>query len=201
MFLRNAFSSSMVLIVGAVLLISVFSVVDASAKKNETIASYQANAIAMAGGAGSSILEMHIYSWTPEEVRQELIEEVKKATQSTRNNRDVAKALRGQEKVGYAFLAGRQGYPIRYSRKLEQDGKTRIVLATDRPVSFGEVYSQSQLGDFDVTVVLLDVDESGNGQGVLSVGTEVKWDDSKDSIVITNVSSQPVKLTGVKQLD
>ena len=124
----------------------VVSVDTASAKKNKIIEKYTANAISMAGGAGSSIVEMNIYGWTPEEVRQELLDEVKKATGSKYNNRDVAKALRGQAKVGYAFLAGRQGYPIRYSRKAEHNGKTRIILATDRPVSFGEVYSQSQLG-------------------------------------------------------
>ena len=98
------------------------------------------------------------------------------------------------------MLAGKQGYPIRYSRKAEHNGKTRIILATDRPVSFGEVYSQSQLGDFDATIIILDVDENGKGEGVLSVGTEVKWDDTKNSIAVTNVSSQPIKLTGVKKL-
>jgi hypothetical protein len=182
------------------ILILIVGVNLASAKKIPIIEKYQANAISMAGGAGSSIVEMNIYSWTTEEVRQELLDDIKKATASKHNNRDVAKALRGQTKVGYAFFAGKQGYPIRYSRKAEHNGKTRIILATDRPVSFGEVYSQSQLGDFDATIVVLDVDENGKGEGVLSVGTEVKWDDTKNAIAVTNVSSQPVKLTGVRKV-
>ena len=197
--LRDSIKLTALVVTAALLLLLVVSVDTASAKKNKTIEKYTANAISMAGGAGSSIVEMNIYGWTPEEVRQELLDDVKKATSSKYNNRDVAKALRGQAKVGYAFLAGRQGYPIRYSRKAEHNGKTRIILATDRPVSFGEVYSQSQLGDFDATIIILDVDENGNGEGVLSVGTEVKWDDSKNAIAVTNVSSQPVKLTGVKR--
>jgi len=184
----------------AVVAMQVMGLSEASAAKNEIIEKYQANAIEMAGGGGSSILEMNIYSWTSEDIRQDLIDEVKKATASKYNNRDVAKALRGQKKVGYAFLAGKQGYPIRYSRKVPHEGKTRIILATDRPVSFDEVYSQSQLGDYDVTLVVLDVDENGNGEGILSIGTEVTWDDSTDAIKVTNVSSQPVKLTDVRKV-
>ena len=187
-------------VLAAVVAMQVIGVSEASAAKNEILEKYQANAIEMAGGGGSSILEINIYSWTSEDIRQDLIDEVKKATDSKYNNRDVAKALRGQKKVGYAFLAGKQGYPIRYSRKIPYEGKTRIILATDRPVSFEEVYSQSQLGDYDVTLVVLDVDENGDGEGILSVGTEVKWDDSTDAIKVTNVTSQPVKLTDVRKV-
>ena len=191
------------LVVGiALILVLVIGVNTATAKKIPIIEKYKANAISMAGGGGSSMVEMNIYSWTTEDVREELINEVKAATASNKHNRDVAKALRGQKKVGYAFFAGKQGYPIRYSRKIPLDnGGSRIILATDRPVSFGEVYSQGQLGDFDATVVLLEVDASGKGTGLLSVGTEVTWDDSKNAISVTNVTSQPVKLTDVRMVE
>lgn len=198
--LKNTAFLSTFVVATALILILIVGVNTASAKKIPIIEKYQANAISMAGGGGSSMVEMNIYSWTTEDVRQQLIEDIKTATTSKYNNRDVSKALRGQTKVGYAFFAGKQGYPIRYSRKAEHNGKTRIILATDRPVSFGEVYSQGQLGDFDTTIIVLDVDDSGKGEGVLSVGTEVTWDDSKDAISVTNVSSQPVKLTGVKKM-
>ena len=188
------------IIVAMVVTLQAMGVSKASAAKNEIIEKYKANAIEMAGGGGSSIFEMNIYSWTSDDIRQDLIDEVKKATGSKYNNRDVAKALRGQKKVGYAFLAGEQGYPIRYSRKIPHEGKTRIILATDRPVSFDEVYSQSQLGDYDVTMVILDVDENGSGEGILSVGTEVRWDDATNAIKVTNVTSQPVKLTDVRKV-
>lgn len=199
--INNSIPLSAFVVSTVLILVLVVGVNTASAKKIPIIEKYKANAISMAGGAGSSMVEINIYSWTTEEVREELINDVKKATSAKSNNRDVAKALRGQNKVGYAFFAGKQGYPIRYSRKIPLNtGGSRIILATDRPVSFGEVYSQSQLGDFDATVVVLEVDESGKGTGVLSVGTEVKWDDAKDAISVTNVTSQPVKLTDVRLL-
>ncbi len=167
--------------------------------KNKTIESYKANAIVQTGGAGS-MAEINIYRWSSDEERGELLEAIKKATAEPRtNSREVAKALRGQKKAGYAFMAGKQGYPLRYARSFDMgDGKRQIILATDRPVSFGEVYSQSQLGDFDVSLVVLSVDENGKGEGILSLGTEVKWNDKEGKIELTNTSSQPIKLGDVR---
>jgi len=168
------------------------------AQKNKTIESYKANAIVQTGGG--SMAEINIYRWSSDEERGEILEAIKKATAEPRtNSREIAKALRGQKKAGYAFFAGKQGYPLRYAKSFDMgDGKRQIVLATDRPVSFGEVYQQTQLGDFDVSLVVLNLDENGKGEGVLSLGTELKWNDEENKIEMTNVSSQPIKLGDVR---
>lgn len=170
--------------------------------KNKSIEKYKANAIMQAPGAGS-MAEINIYRWSSDEEREQIVEVIKKASAESRiNSRDVAKELRGMEKAGYAFFAGRQGYPLRYARAFDTgDGKRQIVLATDRPVSFAEAYDQSRLGDFDVTIILLTVDAEGKGEGLLSMGTEVKWNDSTNKLEITNVSSQPIKLGDVRRVD
>lgn len=185
----------------ALMVATLLSVAPATAKKPEIIESYKANAIEVTG-AGSTMVEIHIYGWTTDDSRQEVLDAVKKSTDVDKpNTRIVAQALRGQEKVGYAFMAGRQGYPIRYAKTFDMgNGKRQIVLATDRPVSFEEVYKQSQLGDFDVTLVILNVDENGKGSGVLSLGTELKWNDKEGKIEMTNTSSQPIKLGDVRSV-
>lgn len=167
--------------------------------KNKSIEQYRANAIVQTGG-GSSVTEINIYRWTTDDERAELLEAIKKATENPRkNSREIAKALRGQKKAGYAFFAGKQGYPLRYARSFDLGGgKRQIILATDRPVSFQEVYQQTQLGDFDVTLVVLNLDENGKGEGLLSMGTEVKWNNQEGKIEITNVTSQPIKLGDVR---
>jgi hypothetical protein len=169
--------------------------------KNKSIEQYQANAIVQTGG-GSSVAQINIYRWSTDEERAELLEAIEKATEDPpKNSREIAKALRGQKKVGYAFFAGKQGYPLRYARSFDLGGgKRQIILATDRPVSFQEVYQQSQLGDFDVSLVVLNLDESGKGDGRLSLGTEVKWNDQEGKIEITNVTSQPIKLGNVRPI-
>lgn len=166
--------------------------------KNKAIESYRANAIVQTAGAGS-MAEINIYRWSSDAEREEIVEAIKKASTDARNNREVAKALRGQAKAGYAFMAGEQGYPLRYARSFETgSGKRQIVLATDRPVSFQEAYQQTQLGDFDVTLIVLNLDESGKGEGLLSLGTELIWNEKEGKIELTNVSSQPIRLEDVR---
>jgi len=189
------------LMIGLALTLALALVVNPAAAKdkNKAIESYKANAIMQTAGAGS-MAEINIYRWSSDEERAELLEAIKKATADPRtNSREVAKALRGQTKAGYAFMGGKQGYPLRYAKSFDMgDGKRQIILATDRPVSFGEVYQQTQLGDFDVTLLILNLDKDGKGEGVLSMGTEVKWNDKKGKIEMTNVSSQPIKLGDVR---
>ena len=186
----------------ALVLAMLLSALPAVAKdKKEIIESYRANAIMQTGG-GSSVLEINIYRWSTDEERSEILDAIKKATADPKmNSREVAKALRGQKKAGYAFLAGKQGYPIRYARAFDMaDGSRQIVLGTDRPVSFGEVYQQTQLGDFDVTLVILNLPKDGKGSGILSLGTELKWNEEKGKLEMTNTSSQPTKLGDVRPL-
>jgi hypothetical protein len=172
------------------------------AKKQETIESYTANVMVMdsPGQQNASILTMNIYGWTSDEDREKVVDAVKEASADIRNQsvRRVSTTLRKLGKAGYLFLMGERGWPIRYARELEVDGQRQVILALERPVTFSEVYAGSQARDFDVTVIVLKLDSSGNGEGIASVGTEVKWNEAEDHIEITNFSSQPVKLTSVR---
>ena len=186
--------SGFIIGVVAVLVLAV-GVMPAAGKKKDIIESYDANALVQTAGAGT-MATINIYRWSSDAERDEILGVIKDAKSG---DRDVAKALRGQEKAGYAFMSGRQGYPLRYAREFKTaDGKRQIILATDRPVSFQEAYQDSMAGDFDVTVIILNVDEKGTGEGILSVGTEIKWDDQTNKLEPTNMSSQPVKLTNVR---
>ena len=186
--------SGIIIVVVAVLVLAV-GVMPAAGKKKDIIESYDANALVQTAGAGT-MATINIYRWSSDAERDEILGVIKDAKSG---DRDVAKALRGQEKAGYAFMSGRQGYPLRYAREFKTaDGKRQIILATDRPVSFQEAYQDSMAGDFDVTVIILNVDENGKGEGILSVGTEIKWDDQTNKLEPTNMSSQPVKLTNVR---
>jgi hypothetical protein len=186
---------AVVFVVVVAVLVLAIGTQPAVAKKKDIIESYDANALVQTAGAGS-MATINIYRWSSDAERDEILGVIKSAKSG---DRDVAKALRGQEKAGYAFMSGRQGYPLRYARAFKMgDGKRQIILATDRPVSFQEGYSDSMAGDFDVSVIILNVDENGKGDGILSVGTEIKWDDKTNKLEPTNMSSQPVKLTNVR---
>ena len=172
------------------------------AKKKEVIESFTANVMVMntPGQQNASILTMNIYGWTSDEDREKVVDAIKEASADIRNQsvRQVSTTLRKLGKAGYLFLMGERGWPIRYAREFETSNGRQIILGLDRPVTFSEVYAGSQARDFDVTVIVLKLDSSGNGEGIASVGTELVWNEAEDKIGITNFSSQPVKLTSVR---
>lgn len=172
------------------------------AKKKDIIESFTANVMVMdtPGQQNSSILTMNIYGWTSDEDREKVLDAIKEASGDIRSQsvRQVSTTLRKLGKAGYLFLMGERGWPIRYAREFETSNGRQIILGLDRPVTFSEVYAGAQARDFDVTVIVLNLDSSGNGEGIASVGTELVWDEAEGKIGITNFSSQPVKLTSVR---
>ena len=172
------------------------------AKKKDIIESFTANVMVMdtPGQQNSSILTMNIYGWTSDEDREKVLDAIKEASGDIRSQsvRQVSTTLRKLGKAGYLFLMGERGWPIRYARAFETSNGRQIILGLDRPVTFSEVYAGSQARDFDVTVIVLNLDSSGNGEGIASVGTELVWNEAEGKIGITNFSSQPVKLTSVR---
>lgn len=190
-------ASSLVLVVALLLGVS------PSAAKKEPIEQYQANAMAVDGPSGSksAVLHINIYEWSSEDDIEEVQDAIQEATDNKRAYRAVPQALRKLGKAGYMFLAGGQGWPIRFARVFETDGKREILLATDRPVTFSEVYSGSAVRDFDVTLIVLKWEDSDKGEGIASVGTEIKWDEASGQPTITNFSSQPVRLGNVSAVE
>lgn len=193
-------SHRLIVVSSLVLVIALVFGVSPSLAKKKAIEQYQANALAIDGPSGSksSVLHINIYEWSSDKDREEVQDAIKEAAENKRAYRAVPEALRKLGKAGYMFLAGGQGWPIRYAREIEVDGKREIILATDRPVTFSEVYSGSAVRDFDITLIVLKFEGSEKGDGVASVGTEVKWNEAQDRVEITNFSSQPVRLGDVR---
>ncbi len=169
----------------------------------EPVEKYQADAIVVgrAGGFSSSVVHINIYMWSSDEDREEILDAVQEASENRRAYRAVPEALRKIGKAGYMFLEGGQGWPIRYARVIEGDGKREIILAMDRPVTLSEVYRGTAVRDFDITTIVLSFADSTTGEGVVSVGTEVRWNEAEGRIEITNSSSQPVELQDVRAVE
>ncbi len=172
----------------------------ASARK-EPIEKYLADTLAADGLAGShsSILHINIYAWSDEDDREMILDAIQEAAENKRAYRAVPEALRKLGKAGHLFIEGRRGWPIRYASTGEVDGKREITLAIDRPVTFGEIYAGSPVRDFDITLIVLTFEgDATTGEGVVSVGTGIVWDASKDHLEITEESSQAVELRDVR---
>jgi len=186
-------------------LIPLFTIAGAlAAAENELPENFQANVMVVTGQPGgprSNLLQIRIREWTTDEERGQLLTEIQESTtQGARNrNRAVAQALRGGSTIGSINLRATTSWPLRFSRQYPlENGGRRILLATDRPVTFQEEFTSSVARDFDVTVIELMLDKDGQGEGTLSVGTEVTWNPQTEKLEVTNFSTQATRLTNVR---
>ena len=92
------------------------------------------------------------------------------------------------------------GYDLRYARKEPiEEGGERIVIATDRPISFWEAANRPRTIDYPFTLIEMRLGADGTGEGKLSLATKILVDKDTKEIVLENFSSQPVMLTDVRR--
>lgn len=101
--------------------------------------------------------------------------------------------------IGRLGAPGRIGYEIRYAAQMPgEDGGRRIVIATDRRMSFMEAANRPRTVDYPFTVVQLQLDKDGKGEGRASVYAKITVDKANDSIVLEDFGIQPVTLMNVQ---
>jgi hypothetical protein len=147
------------------------------------------------GPRGQSRLQINVSRWTTGEERAALMEALKSQGPGART---LASALFEQEIVGSFREIQSLRENLRYSRRTSVEGGQRIVLATDRPLAFAEVRRSARTMDYNVTLIVLDLDAEGNGEGQILAGAELSWDDAKDQMVIEHFASEPIRLTRVR---
>src|SRR4029079_15223694 len=74
----------------------------------------------------------------------------------------------------------------------------RILIATDRYMSFQEVRNRPRTYDYPFTFVDIRLNKDGEGEGKMAVATQLQFDKKKNTIVFENYSTEPVRLQQVK---
>lgn len=151
------------------------------------------------------LLEIDVDSWTTDTERARLVET---ATAKEHNQDALLKVLRDMPKRGRMWapqwqgpdpLNARLGWDLRYAHQTPTDeGGRRVVLATDRYVGFWEARNQPRTIDYPFTLIQIDVDKDGRGQGRMSVATRIRFDETRNVVELENYTSEPVRLNDVK---
>ncbi len=177
-------------------------------EKKEFKETYEAFAVAMGTSnppvipAGTATtLQINVTRWTTDEEREKLF-----AILIEKGQEDLVGALQKSEETGFVRVTGRtmgrSPFPserLRYARKWDLgEGKRRIVLATDRYISFYEARNQPRTRDYDMTLIVMDVDAEGNGEGQLAMGVRLAVDTEKKTLVVENFGTEPVRLTKIR---
>jgi hypothetical protein len=102
-------------------------------------------------------------------------------------------------RAGYVRTSNSLGWDINFAREaVLPGGGRRIVLATDRPMSFWELRNQPRSADYEFLLIEIRLDAKGKGQGKLAGAAKIGYDKGSKTIEIENYGIEPVRLTQVE---
>lgn len=175
------------------LILAVVAVPAADGKKKDKVASYRATAVQQDVG-GAALFVIEIFEWSTPEQRQALIQAYDDGGQE-----GIYKYLNQQEDKGFVRPPNTRGYQMRYAYEFENDGKRQVVLATDRPILFGEARARSRSEDNSVSMVYLELDsETDQGTGQMVLGAELHINKETGKLTIERVAQHPIRFTRVQ---
>lgn len=164
-----------------------------SAQTNQPKEEFNATAIVnnnFASGLGRVI--MNIERWSSEAEAGRLVKSL------MQNGPDkLLDDLRDMRSVGTIRTPDSLGYDLRYAfQEPGEDGGRRIVIATDRPVSFWEARNQPRIVDYPFTVIQMEIGKDGKGKGTMSWATKIRA--RGNTIELENFGTAPIMLTEVE---
>lgn len=167
----------------------------AMTQSNQPAERFTAFAVSLGGqarGAGAGVVEIVVDRWSTDAERQRLIE-----TLQTKGPAEMLEAMRDAREVGHIRTPDSIGYPLRYAHQSPgEEGGRRIVIATDRPISFWEQVNRPRTIDYPFTVIQMQIGQDGTGEGRMSVATRIIAHDN--IIELERYEAQPVMLNQVR---
>jgi hypothetical protein len=142
----------------------------------------------------STPIRITVERWSSPEVQNRLLK-----TLMTEGDRKLLEQLREAPRVGSIGTPTSLAWDLHFAQQTPgEDGGTRIVLATDRPIAFSEQWNGSRTLDYPFTVIELHVNDAGEGDGTMSFATKVIPLPSSNTVVLENWGTQRIRLTQVK---
>ena len=155
---------------------------------------FAATAFGQAGSmAGKSFgVNIYITKWTTDQQVQDYIGVLKE-----KGPDGLVSAMEKTSDVGRLSPTGFVGSGFRFARyRPTADGGLRIVMVTNRPMSFGELYRGGRSTDYQFGIVVLNVDKNGKGTGTLAPVCKIKFN-KKNELEIENYGQKPFRLANV----
>ena len=74
----------------------------------------------------------------------------------------------------------------------------QVFLATDRPMSFAELWNQPLYTDYPFTLINLDLTPGRKGRGEMIMAAQIREDDSGRFVHVENYGSMPIQLNDLE---
>ena len=146
-------------------------------------------------GSGTSPVQIVVDRWSSDKERDLLV-----STLLDKGADKLLDVLQDTPKVGYIRNPTGPSWDLHYARKTPlPDGGERVILATDRPLSFWEESQQLRTVDYPFTIIELRIRPDGEGEGKLSLAAKIIPDKESGTIILEDYGIQPVLLQAVKK--
>ena len=155
---------------------------------------FAATAIGQAGSTAGKTFGVNVYitAWTTDQQVKDYI-----STLREKGPDGLVRAMDKSDDVGRLSPTGFVGSGFRFVRyKPAANGGLHIVMVTNRPMSFGELYRGNRSTDYQFGIVVLDVDKDGKGTGKLAPVCKIKFN-KKNELEIENYGQKPFRLANV----
>jgi hypothetical protein len=166
--------------------------------RSEPVLRARAFAVNTTGRARSGMLDIVIERWsTPEEIeglRSVLIEKG--------DDKLLAALQKIKPRCGYIRTNVSLGWDlyVAVERPLPDGGGRKIVLATNRPMSFWELRANRRSTEYQFTLAEIRLDKDGGmkGEGKLAAAVKVTYNPDTKTAELENYGIEPISLTQVE---
>jgi hypothetical protein len=155
---------------------------------------FAATAVGQAGSMAGRTFGLNIYitGWTTNQQVKDYISVLKE-----KGPDGLVNAMEKTSDVGRLSPTGFVGSGFRFARyRPTANGGLHIVMVTNRPMSFGELYRGGRSTDYQFGIVVLDVAKNGKGTGLLAPVCKIKFN-KKNDLEIENFGQKPFRLANV----
>ena len=154
---------------------------------------FQAQAMGQSTQLGRTFnVTVHITEYSTPEERQVLIEAFDKA-----GSEGLFNALEKMPSKGRIAITGTLGYDVSFIRQIPIADGRRIRVLTNRPIRFGEAWTNSRSSDYNLSFLEFDlVNQKDKSTGVLLPACQLKIDKKTQELVVENYQN-PWKLVNI----
>ena len=151
----------------------------------------------------NAVIEITVDKWSTDDERAKLLATVPKGQD------DLLRALQKVPVKGRIRIPGwtgpdpqnyRLGWNLRYAwHEPLPEGGERIVLGTDRQMSFRETVNNPRTSDYPFLLIQIHLSKDGTtGEGKMVAFAQIRFDKKKNVMEIENYGTEPVRLNEIK---
>ena len=181
------------LAVGVASFFALLSNVQGVAQEQKVDEEYQAQAMGQGTQMGQTFnVTIHIEEYSSPEERQILVDAFEKA-----KSQGLFNALSKMKSKGRIAITGTVGYDISFVRRLQTPDGWKIRILTNRPITFGEAWTDSRSMDYNLSALELDLsDQRSKSAGILLPACEFVIDKKTHELIVAE-NRNPFKLVDV----